>query len=151
MSRLALLAAGVAGLTVLAIAPAGAAAPSPNTTGTVTSCGASGLQAGLATKVCAEITGTTVEIYGKVSLAGPPSPGSPMPAPKQLFTTLSAEVVGVASPETRTKEVLFTSTTLEVRGLTTNVPCGSTVRGTFGVSSYPWAAKPVVHEVTITC
>ena len=37
------------------------------------------------------------------------------------------------------------------RGAAAIAPCGSTVRATFGVASFPWPAKPVVHEVTIAC
>ncbi|MFE9634021.1 hypothetical protein [Streptomyces sp. NPDC006463] len=148
MNRLALPAAGAAALTVLMSVPAFAAPPAA--TETVTSCGSPGLQAGLTTRVCADVTGTTVEFYGKVGLAGPPSPGSPAPSPRQLFTTLSAEVVG-SSPVTQERPVIFASSTLEVSGPVSAAPCGSTVRATFGVASFPWAAKPVVHEVTITC
>ncbi|MEU8435609.1 hypothetical protein AB0F18_22380 [Streptomyces sp. NPDC029216] len=144
MNRLALLAAGAASLAVLTAAPAHAA-------DTVTSCGGSGLQAGLSTRVCAEVTGTTVAFHGRVALAGPPSPGSPEPAPKQLFTTLSVEVVGAEAPVTREVPVVFTSSTVEVPGPVAEAPCGSTVRATFGVASFPWPARPVVHEVTVTC
>ncbi|MFZ3467702.1 hypothetical protein ACODT3_38890 [Streptomyces sp. 4.24] len=152
MNRLALLAAGAAGLALCSITPANAAPVLPaDTGGTVTSCGSSGLQAGLATRVCAEVTGATVEFYGTVGLAGPPSPGSPAPAAKDLLTTLSAEVVGSAAPQTQVKRVVFTSANLQVRGPVATVPCGSTVRGTFGVASFPRPAQPVVHEVTIAC
>ncbi|MFD9339683.1 hypothetical protein ACFWBF_35695 [Streptomyces sp. NPDC060028] len=151
MNRLALLAAGAASLAIYAITPASAAVAQTDTSETVTSCGNSGLQAGLATRVCAEISGTTVEFYGTVGLAGPPSPGSPAPGAKELFTTLSVEVVGGTTPATQTKPVIFASSNLEVHGLVSTVPCGSTVRGTFGVASFPWTARPVVHEVTITC
>ncbi|AWZ04905.1 hypothetical protein [Streptomyces sp. ICC4] len=153
MNRLALLAAGAAGLALFSITPANAAPVLPaDTGGTVTtSCGSSGLQAGLATRVCAEVTGATVEFYGTVGLAGPPSPGSPAPAAKELLTTLSTEVVGSAPPQTQVKRIIFTSANLQVRGPVTTVPCGSTVRGTFGVTSFPRPAQPVVHEVTITC
>ncbi|WP_327250532.1 hypothetical protein [Streptomyces sp. NBC_01244] len=156
MNRLALLAASAMSLAVCTITPAAAAAttaaaPPAGTTETVTSCGSSGLQAGLATRVCAEITGTTVTFYGKVGLAGPPSPGSPQPAAKELLTTLTVETVGAASPQTQVKPVLFTSATLEVRAPAATASCGSTVRGTFGVAAYPRAASPVVHEVTLTC
>lgn len=153
MNRLALLAAGAVTLAVCTIAPAAAALPA-DTAETVTSCGNSGLQAGLATRVCAEITGTTVTFYGKVGLAGPPSPpspGSPQPAAKELLTTLSVELVGAATLSAQVKPVLFTAATLEVRAPAATVPCGSTVRGTFAVASYPRAASPVVHEVTLTC
>ncbi|WP_327308903.1 hypothetical protein OG730_39955 [Streptomyces sp. NBC_01298] len=150
MNRLALLAASALGLLVCTITPA-VAAPSADTIETVTSCGSSGLQAGLATRVCAEITGTSVTFYGKVGLAGPPSPGSPLPVTKELLTTLTVEVVGSAAPQTQVKPVLFTAATVEVRAPAGSAPCGSTVRGTFGVASYPRAASPVVHEITLTC
>lgn len=154
MNRLTLLAVGAAGLTVLSVGPAFAAAPAAVPAAaaeTVTSCGASGLQAGLTTRVCADVTGATVEFYGTVGLAGPPSPGGPAPAPKELFTTLSTEVVGSNPPVTQTRSVIFASSALAVRGAAGTAPCGSTVRATFGVASFPWPAKPVVHEVTITC
>ncbi|MDK9497077.1 hypothetical protein QEZ40_001730 [Streptomyces katrae] len=153
MNRLTLLAAGAAGLTALTAltgVPAVAATPAAPTE-TVTSCGSPGLQAGLNTRVCAEVTGTTVVVYGKVGLAGPPSPGSPAPQPKELLTTLSAEVAGGGAPVTQAKPVVFTSSALDVRGPAVSVPCGATVRAAFGVASFPWAARPVVHEVTVTC
>ncbi|MFJ3204674.1 hypothetical protein [Streptomyces sp. NPDC086989] len=151
MNRLALLAVSVAGLMALAAGPA-AAAPETAADQTVTTCGNSGLQAGLLTRLCAEVTGNTVQFYGRISLAGPPSPGSPTPATKQLSTTLSTEVVGAGTPPlTEDRPVIFTTTTLDVRGPASTVPCGTTVRGTFGVASFPWAPRPVVHEVTLTC
>ncbi|MFB6808802.1 hypothetical protein [Streptomyces sp. NPDC056387] len=151
MNRLAFLAVGVAGLIVLTAGPA-VATPETAADQTVTTCGNSGLQAGLLTRLCAEVTGNTVQFYGRISLAGPPSPGSPTPATKQLSTTLSTEVVGAGAPPlTQDKPVDFTTTTLEVRGPAGSVPCGTTVRGTFGVASFPWAPRPVVHEVTLTC
>ncbi|MER5486076.1 hypothetical protein ABT024_23105 [Streptomyces sp. NPDC002812] len=150
MNRLALLASTALGLALCTITPA-AAAPPADTIETVTSCGNSGLQAGLATRVCAEITGTTVTFYGKAGLAGPPSPGSPQPAVKELLTTLSVEAVGAAPPRTQVKPVLFAGATLQVRAPAVTAPCGSTVRGTFGVAAFPHAANPVVHEVTLGC
>ncbi|QES46632.1 hypothetical protein DEJ50_00970 [Streptomyces venezuelae] len=133
------------------IAPAGAAVQPAGTAETVVSCGNSGLQAGLATRVCAAITGTTVEFYGTVGLAGPPTPGSPAPSPRELMTTLTSEVVGSGAPETQNKRVIFTASTIEVHGLVSNVPCGSTVRGSFGVASFPWTPNPVTHQVTVAC
>ncbi|MEU3312690.1 hypothetical protein ACGFY6_18120 [Streptomyces sp. NPDC048387] len=150
MNRLTLLAVGAVGMTVLTAAPAVAATPA-DVAQTVTTCGGSGLQAGLSTRVCADVTGTTAEFYGTVGLAGPPSPGSPAPQPKELYTTLSVEVVGAGSPVTRAVPVVFTSSAVEVRGQAASAPCGSTIRATFGVASYPWSARPVVHEVTLTC
>ena len=148
MKRLALLAAGITGMTALAIAPASATTTPPTT---VTTCGAMAYQAGLATRVCAAVTGNTVEMYGRISLAGPPSPGSPAPAPKELMTTLASEVVGGTSLGSQTTKVLFSTSTIEVHGVIGSVPCGSTVRGTFGVASYPWTPNPVSHTVTVTC
>ncbi|MEV4613281.1 hypothetical protein AB0K43_11865 [Kitasatospora sp. NPDC049258] len=153
MSRLALLAAGVAGLTTLGVAPA-VAAPAPQaatTLSTVTTCGNLGYQAGLATKVCAEITGTGVVLYGQVGLAGPPSPGSPAPQPKQLITSLSGEVVGGASLGTANQNVIFTASTIQVRGVGGTVPCGSTVHASFSVASFPWSPNPVTLDVPVAC
>ncbi|MGE7391557.1 hypothetical protein ACQKM2_39415 [Streptomyces sp. NPDC004126] len=155
MNRLALPAVGAAALTALTAltaAPALAAAPAAaSATETVTSCGSPGLQAGLNTRVCADVTGTTVVVHGKVGLAGPPSPGGPAPEPRELLTTLSAEVVGGGAPVTQAKPVVFTAAGLDVRGPAVSVPCGSTLRAAFGVASFPWAARPVVHEVTVAC
>ncbi|MFJ3928442.1 hypothetical protein [Streptomyces sp. NPDC090022] len=151
MNRLAPLVVGVIGLSVLSMTPAGAAALRPDTAEPAVSCGASGLQAGLATRICVEVTGTTAAVYGTVALAGPPSPGSPAPRPKELLTTLTAEIVGGAAPSVQTRPVIFNSSTLTVNGPAVTAPCGSTVRGTFGVASYPWAPNPVVHDVVIAC
>nr|WSX53843.1 hypothetical protein OG409_35935 [Streptomyces sp. NBC_00974] len=145
MNRLALLAAGTAGLAAFAITPASATAQSANATETVTSCGNSGLQAGLSTRLCAEVTGNAVVFYGKVGLAGP------TPVSKQLIATLSAEVIGSGAPSAQTWYVSFNSAPLELRGPANTVPCGSTIRGTFGVASFPQSANPVTHEVTVTC
>ncbi|MCB5169478.1 hypothetical protein LG634_32310 [Streptomyces bambusae] len=152
MKRLALVAAGVAGLSALAIAPAGAAtAAASGASETVTTCSPSRLQAGLSTKVCADITGTTVEVYGKVSLAGPPSPGSPAPSPKDLMTTLTSEVVGVSAPQTQNNRVVFIASPVEVRGVTSTASCGATVRGTFSVATFPWYPNPVTQDFVVPC
>lgn len=144
------LTAAAASLSLAALTPVIAVAAPANTAETVVSCGNSGLQSSLSTRLCAEITGNTVAFVGKVGLAGPPSPGSPAPAPKDLTTTFTATVDGVALPSV-TKFAHFTNTNLEVAGLSANVACGSTIRATFGVASFPWTARPVSHEVTVTC
>ncbi|MCP3757977.1 hypothetical protein [Streptomyces sp. TBY4] len=149
MNRSALLAATALGLALCTITPATASA-APQTE-TVTSCGNSGLQAGLATRVCADITGTTVTFHGRVALAGPPSPGSPQPQARELLTTLTVEILGAAPPQTQFRPALFTGAALVVGAPAVTAPCGATVRGTFGVASYPHAARPVVHEVTLSC
>ncbi|MEU9132763.1 hypothetical protein AB0D08_32440 [Kitasatospora sp. NPDC048540] len=154
MSRLALIAAGVAGLTTLGVAPATAAtAPQAGTAAvtTTTTCGYLGYQAGLATKVCADVTGTGVEIYGQVGLAGPPSPGSPAPQPRQLITSLSANLVGGASLGTVNQNVNFTASTIQVHGIPATVPCGSTVHASFSVASFPWSPNPVTLDLPIAC
>ncbi|MEU5220412.1 hypothetical protein AB0G79_30015 [Streptomyces sp. NPDC020807] len=144
MSRKLVLAAGAACLTLIALAPTTATA---RTAATTTVCGASGLQAGLSTRVCADITGDQVEVYGRVSLAGPISPGSPSPFGKELFTTLAAE----APAGTLNRSVIFNSSIVEVRGISGTVACGSTVKASFAVSSYPWTPQPVSLETTVTC
>ncbi|MEU1075949.1 MULTISPECIES: hypothetical protein [unclassified Streptomyces] len=152
MKRSSFLTAAVASLSLTALTPAiAAAAPTPaSATETVVSCGNSGLQSSLSTRLCAEVSGNTVTFVGKVGLAGPPSPGSPAPAPKELTTTFTATVDGAPLPKV-TKYALFNNTNLDVPGLSANVACGSTIRATFGVASYPWTARPVSHELTLTC
>ncbi|GGP82706.1 hypothetical protein [Streptomyces melanogenes] len=150
MKRSTFLTATVASLSLAALTPAIAVAAPASATETVVSCGNSGLQSALSTRLCAEITGNTVAFVGKVGLAGPPSPGSPAPTPKELTTTFTATVDGAPLPNV-TKFALFNNTNLNVAGLSANVACGSTIRATFGVTSYPWAARPVSHEVTVIC
>ncbi|MER7764941.1 hypothetical protein [Streptomyces sp. NPDC097619] len=162
MSRLAVLTAAVAGLGALTLAPAQAATAAPAAaTGTVaaapaattvTSCGSSGLQAGVNTRVCADVTGSNVEVFGKISLAGPPSPGSPAPTPKQYYTLLTSEVLGSGNPpQTQGQWVTFTATAIEVRGITTTAACGSTVRATFEVSTVGTFPRPVTLELPVAC
>ncbi|MFE2726009.1 hypothetical protein [Kitasatospora sp. NPDC059327] len=150
MNRIALLAAGAAGAAALLAVPAQAGAATTTTT-TTTTCGASGLQAGLMTKVCAEITGDGVQFYGQVSLAGPPSPGGPAPQTKELLTGLSGEIVGGASLGSSSGRTLFTASTVQVRGVGGAVPCGSTVHGSFSVASYPWNPAPVTVDAVVAC
>ncbi|MFG2147337.1 hypothetical protein ACGFRG_24595 [Streptomyces sp. NPDC048696] len=150
MKRSTFLTSAVASLSLAALTPALAVAAPASAAETVASCGNSALQSGLSTRLCAEVTGNTVAFVGKVSLAGPPSPGSPAPAPKELTTTFTATVDGTPLPNV-TKYAHFTNTNLNVAGLSANVACGSTIRATFGVASFPWTARPVSHEVTITC
>ncbi|MFE0646303.1 hypothetical protein ACFW2Y_32560 [Streptomyces sp. NPDC058877] len=145
MSRKFVLAAGAAGLALIAVAPTTASAQTATVTTTV--CGASGLQAGLATRVCADITGDQVEVYGRISLAGPTSPGSPSPLGQELFTTLTGE----APAGTLNRRVVFNSSIVEVRGISGTVACGSTVKASFAVTSYPWSPRPVALETAVTC
>ncbi|GAA1138372.1 hypothetical protein F4556_005351 [Kitasatospora gansuensis] len=142
MFRKLLVAAGAAGL-ALAATPASAA------TTTVT-CGYSGLQSGLQTKVCAEVTGDQVQLYGQISLAGPPSPGTQL-QPKDLIVNLAGEIVGGASLGSVQGYRTFTASTIQVRGVGGTVPCGATVHASFSVSSYPWFNTPVTLDLPIAC
>lgn len=142
MFRKLLVVAGAAGL-ALAATPASAAT-------IVTTCGVSGIQSGLQTKVCAEVTGDQVQLYGQISLAGPPSPGS-SPQPKELMVNLAGQVVGGASLGTVQGYRTFTATTVQVRGVGGTVPCGSTVHASFSVASYPWFNTPVTLDLPIAC
>ncbi|AUY48024.1 hypothetical protein [Streptomyces sp. CB01881] len=151
MNRLTLLAAGVAGAATLLAIPAEAGAATATTTTTTVTCGASGLQAGLSTKVCAEITGTGVAFYGQISLAGPPSPGSPELPTRQLLTGLSGQVVGGASLGSVSGGTLFKASTVQVRGVSGTVTCGSTVHGSFSVADFPWNPAPVTVDVVVPC
>ncbi|MFD9791977.1 hypothetical protein ACFWXK_13605 [Streptomyces sp. NPDC059070] len=144
------LTAAITSLSLAALTPAIAVAAPASSAQTVVTCGNSGLQSGLSTRLCAEVAGNTITFVGKVGLAGPPSPGSPAPTPKELTTTFTATVDGSPLPNA-TKYALFSNANLDVAGLSTDVACGSTVRATFGVTTYPWTARPVTHEVTVTC
>ncbi|WP_424639635.1 hypothetical protein [Embleya sp. AB8] len=144
MSTLAALA--IAGSTIVAAAPAATADPVP-TTATCTY----GLQSGLATKVCVDVTGRDVRLYGQVGLAGPPSPDTPLPLPKiPLNLYLTGNAAG-ASLGAVNQSAVFQSTTLVVSGVSSTVACGSTVHGSFGVDSYMWPARPVTIDVVVPC
>ncbi|MER5864270.1 hypothetical protein [Kitasatospora sp. NPDC002040] len=139
MFRKLLVAAGVAGL-ALAATPASA-----TTTATTVTCGPSALQSGLSTKVCAEVTGDQVQLYGQVSLPGPG------PQSKELIVNLSGGIVGGASLGSVQGYRNFNSATIQVRGVGGTVPCGSTVHASFSVASYPWANTPVTLDLPIAC
>ncbi|GAA2795339.1 hypothetical protein GCM10010441_20760 [Kitasatospora paracochleata] len=143
MARIFVAAAAAAGLALLGAAPATAAeAPAPQVF-----CGASGLQAGLLTRLCAEVDGDQVQLVGRISLAGPPSPGSPGPRPQDLQTVLTGE-----NPAgTAYRDVRFTGATVEVRGVGGPVPCAVAVHGSFAVASYPWAPRPVTVDLPASC
>ncbi len=145
MFRKLLVVAGSAGL-ALAATPASAA----TTTETVVTCGYAGLQSGLQTKVCAEVTGDQVQLYGQVGLAGPPSPGTVL-QPKELIVNLTGQIVGGASLGSVQGYRTFTASTIQVRGVGGTVPCGSTVHASFSVASYPWAPNPVTLDLPIAC
>ncbi|WP_331770207.1 hypothetical protein OG948_41725 (plasmid) [Embleya sp. NBC_00888] len=141
----AIAALGIAGSSILAAAPIATADPVPPTV-TCTY----GLQSGLATKVCAEITGENVRLFGQVGLAGPPSPGSPLPQPKPLILQLSGNVAGVSLGAV-TQNAIFQSTTIQVSGVGGSVTCGSTIHGSFAVASYQWPSNPVTIDLDIPC
>jgi hypothetical protein len=137
---------GIAGLSVVAVAPAAIADPAPSTA----TCGTPGLQSGLSTKVCAEVTDGNVRLVGQVGLAGPPSPGGPPPQPKPLTMHLSGNAAGVSLGAANQNSV-FQYTTIKVSGVGGAVACGSTVHGSFSVVSYPWPANPVTVDLVIPC
>lgn len=141
----AIAALGIAGTSILAAAPIAAADPAPPTV-TCTY----GLQSGLATKVCAEVTGDNVRLFGQVGLAGPPSPGGPLPQPKPLILQLSGSGAGVSLGAV-TQNAIFQSATIQLSGVGGNVACGSTVHGSFAVTSYPWPSNPVTIDLAIPC
>ncbi|PYC77720.1 hypothetical protein C7C46_18180 [Streptomyces tateyamensis] len=149
MTRSLLLAAGSAALALLGAAPATAVA-APADPAPVTTCGYGGLQSGLWTKVCGTVYGGTVTLTGQISLAGPPSPGSPAPQPQQLSTTLTA-YQGTQQLGQAQQGVVFTASTVQTNPLTVNASCGSTVHAVFSVSSYPWYNTPVTVDLPTTC
>ncbi|MFF4380725.1 hypothetical protein [Kitasatospora sp. NPDC001547] len=152
MNRIARIAAGTVGAAALLSAPVPAFAAAPAATATVTTCGSSSLQAGLATYACADVTGDSVAIYGKIGLAGPPSPGSPWPpAPKELVTHLSADVAGGASLGTVNGRTVFQVSTVRVDGISAAVPCGSTVHVSFEVEGFWSGQVPATVNVPVVC
>ncbi|MFJ6618835.1 hypothetical protein ACIQOW_14820 [Kitasatospora sp. NPDC091335] len=152
MSRATWIAAGAVTL-LAAPVPALAATPTAaTTTATVTTCGSYSLQAGLATYACADVTGDSVAIYGKIGLAGPPSPGTPWPpAPKDLVTHLSANVAGGASLGTVNGRTVFQVSTVRVDGIAATVACGSTVHVSFDVEGFWSGQVPATVDVPVVC
>ncbi|QKW23865.1 hypothetical protein HUT16_36430 [Kitasatospora sp. NA04385] len=116
-------------------------------TATSTACGSYALQGGLATQVCAERTGDQVRLYGTLGLAGPPSPGTPMPYRKDVVISLT----GTTPAGTVNQYVLFTGSNQQVGDITGTVPCDTPVRGSFSVSSYPLGPAPVRIDTVIPC
>ncbi|MEU9041740.1 MULTISPECIES: hypothetical protein [unclassified Kitasatospora] len=154
MNRIAKIAAGAAGAVALFAVPvpAFASASTAAAATTVTTCGWSGLQAGLSTKVCADVTGNSVVLYGQIGLAGPPSPGTPWPpAPQELLTRVSADVAGGNSLGAVNGRTVFTVSTVRVDGITATAPCGSTVHGSFSVETMWWGPSPVTVDVPVVC
>ncbi|MGC0317243.1 hypothetical protein [Kitasatospora acidiphila] len=173
MSRSLLLAVGAASLALLGAAPAQAATAHPATVSPAAAgqpvC-ATGMQSGLATTVCATVSGDSVSVTGQIALAGPPSdpagagptgPGPTGPGPsgpgsgglpvQQLDTRLAADVAGGANLDALPQSVPFTASTVVLGPLDTTAPCGSTVHASLAVSSYPWAAAPVTVDVPVAC
>ncbi|MFI2610501.1 hypothetical protein [Kitasatospora sp. NPDC018619] len=153
MNRITRIAAGAVGAAALLSAPVPAFAVAPATAaGTVTTCGSYSLQAGLATYACADVTGDSVAVYGKVGLAGPPSPGTPWPpAPRELVTHLSADVTGGAPLGTVSGRTVFQVSTVRVDGITATVACGSTVHVSFDVEGFWSGQVPATAEVPVVC
>ncbi|MER6362455.1 hypothetical protein [Kitasatospora sp. NPDC001527] len=153
-NRLALTLAGAAGAVAMLAAPTQAsAAPAgaTNRTTTTETCSSTRLQSGLMTWLCAEVTGSDVQLVGWINLAGPPSPGGPYPQPRNLWTALSGQVVGGASLGSDSKWTWFDLGMTDVRGVGGTVACGSTVRGSFGVTDPGWGPNPVTVDVVVPC
>ncbi|MFD5461924.1 hypothetical protein ACFWIQ_03720 [Kitasatospora sp. NPDC127059] len=151
MNRITRIAAGTVGAVALLGAPVPALAAG-QATATVTTCGWSGLQAGLSTRVCADVTGDGVVLYGQIGLAGPPSPGTPWPpAPQDLITRLSADVVGVGPLAAVSGHTEFLVSTVRVNGISTVAPCGSVVHASFSVEGSLRGPAPVTVDVPVGC
>ncbi|MGC0416142.1 hypothetical protein [Embleya sp. AB8] len=153
MKRLALTLIGAACLTAVNAAPTFAASPTTATdaVATTVSCGIPGIQVGLQTDVCVEITGGDVRIFGRI-MATSPSPGGPPPQLKYLQTTLTGNIVGGPSLGLAQRNLRYTGAAEKVYSLDGTVPCGSVLHGTFTVSSAPdWSTTPVSINVPITC
>ncbi|MFF2076700.1 hypothetical protein ACFVXG_18305 [Kitasatospora sp. NPDC058162] len=151
MNRITRIAAGAAGATVLLATPVPALAAGQESD-TVTTCGWSGLQAGLSTRVCADVTGDDVVLYGQIGLAGPPSPGTSWPpAPQELRTSLSADVVGVGPIGVAAGRTVFKVSTVRVDGISATAPCGSVVHASFAVEGSLRGPAPVTVDVPVGC
>ncbi|GLW74803.1 hypothetical protein Kpho02_71000 [Kitasatospora phosalacinea] len=137
--------AGAAALSASLTAPA--AASTSDTAQSTTVCSPYALQGGLATHLCAERTGDQVRLYGTLALAGPPSPGTPLPYRKDVTVALT----GTAPAGTVDRYVLFTGSYQEVGAVTGTVPCDAPVRGSFSVSSYPLGPDPVRLDAVVPC
>ncbi|MFF4340906.1 hypothetical protein ACFY00_13350 [Kitasatospora sp. NPDC001540] len=138
--------AGAAALAATLTVPA-AATTTSDTAQSTTVCSPYALQGGLATHVCAERTGDQVRLYGTLALAGPPSPGTPLPYRKEVTVALT----GTTPAGTVDRYVLFTGSYQEVGGVTGTVPCDAPVRGGFSVSSYPLGPDPVRLDAVLPC
>ncbi|GAA2097988.1 hypothetical protein GCM10009759_28560 [Kitasatospora saccharophila] len=137
--------AGAAALSAALTVPA--AATTSDTPRTTTACSPSVLQGGLATQICADRTGDQVRLYGTLGLAGPPSPGTPLPYRKDVTVSLT----GTAPAGTVSQYVLFTGSAQQVGDLIGTVPCDVPVRGGFSVSSYPLGPHPARIDTVIPC
>jgi hypothetical protein len=105
---------------------------------------------GLSTKVCAEVTGNSVQLYGQIGLAGPPSPGSTLPV-KDLITTLTGNAIGGTSLGHLVQPIRFQATTTQVRGVGGTAPCGSTVHAEFTSAAFGYPSSPVTLDVPVAC
>ncbi|MFF4815879.1 hypothetical protein ACFY2K_14985 [Kitasatospora sp. NPDC001309] len=151
ITRITRIAAGAAGAVALLGAPLPAAAAGQESA-TVTTCGHSGLQAGLSTRVCADVTDDAVVLYGLIGLAGPPSPGTPWPpAPQALVTRLSADLAGVGPLGAVAGRTEFRVSTVRVDGVGATVPCGSVVHASFAVEGSLRGPAPVTVDVPVGC
>ncbi|MER7667130.1 hypothetical protein ABTY61_01540 [Kitasatospora sp. NPDC096128] len=151
MNRIIRIATGTAGALALLGAPVPALAAGQESD-TVTTCGWSGLQAGLSTKVCADVSGGDVVLYGQIGLAGPPSPGTPWPpAPQELLTRLSADLAGVGPLGAVAGRTEFRVSTVRVDGVSATVPCGSVVHASFSVEGSLRGPAPVTLDLPVAC
>ncbi|MEV0534463.1 hypothetical protein [Kitasatospora sp. NPDC050463] len=139
------------GTALVVAAPAGAATASGATDAPTVICDNYGLQAGLATKICATVSGDNVEFTGHIGLAGPPSPGSPLPRPQQLEVVLTGSAAGGLTLGTTQQTLTFQSQPVLVEGVHGAVACGSTVHASFSVASAGWLANPVTTEIPVNC
>ncbi|MFJ1756354.1 hypothetical protein [Kitasatospora sp. NPDC088134] len=139
--------AGAAALSLTLAVPATAATSAEASTTSTTVCGATALQAGRNTKLCAERNGDQVRLYGVVSLAGPVSPGTPWPPSQQLFTVIT----GTSPAGTLSSNPVYNASTITVGDVTGTVACNTPVQGTFSVQSYGLPPHPVSIDAVVPC
>ncbi|BAJ26033.1 MULTISPECIES: hypothetical protein [Kitasatospora] len=137
--------AGAAALSATLTVPA--VATTTDTPQTTTACGGWALQGGLATQICAERTGDQVRLYGTLGLAGPPSPGTPLPYRKDVIITLT----GTTPSGSVNQYITFTGSNQQVGNIIGSVPCDAAIQGTYSVSSFDLGPHPVTINTVIPC
>ncbi|MFE7563891.1 hypothetical protein [Kitasatospora sp. NPDC057500] len=144
-------AAALAGAAVLAAltaatAPAAVAAPAPTgPTGPFTTCGTPGAPGLLQTRACIEVNGLQVRLFGHAY------PTNPAWVPQTVGFRIAGTAVGQPPIPPVYPSVLVPSGGIHVGGITTTVPCGTTVTADFSVDNGGWPPSPATVTVVVPC